>query len=194
MRFPSVAALTFAALAITLSVFGNIGLAWAYPANTTGSPCNGNDTNCNCSSGPDVCEPASNTSPAAACAADCTPTTAPQLNGPPAPAGTVSNGSGSAASSTTIPAPVTLDNPIGFTNINQAIGGVINIILGLSGAVALLMFVWGGVQWLISGGNADRIKAGKSTLTWAALGIVVIFLAYTLVTALVMALSGVSPT
>ena len=89
---------------------------------------------------------------------------------------------------------MTLDNPIGFTNINQAIGGVINIILGLSGAVALLMFVWGGVQWLISGGNADRIKAGKSTLTWAALGIVVIFLAYTLVTALVMALSGVSPT
>ena len=85
-----------------------------------------------------------------------------------------------------------LENPIGVTDLNVAIGKVINAALGLSGAVALLMFVWGGVQWLISGGNADRVKAGKATLTWAAIGIVVIFTAYTLVNVLVNTVAGVA--
>lgn len=93
---------------------------------------------------------------------------------------------------TSLPTAVTLDNPLGVKDFNQAIGKVISAALGLSGAIALLMFVWGGIQWLISAGNADRVKAGKSTLTWAALGIVVIFTAYTLVNVVVQALAGVS--
>ena len=93
--------------------------------------------------------------------------------------------------STTAPAPTALINPIGATNINQAIGKIIQAALGLSGAVALLMFVWGGVQMLVSAGNADMVKKGKSTLTWAALGIVVIFTAYTLVNVVIQTLAGV---
>lgn len=89
-------------------------------------------------------------------------------------------------------APTELTNPLGdkSLNLNQFIGRIINAALGLSGAVALLMFVWGGVQWLISGGNVNRIKSGKSTLTWAALGIVVIFTSYTLVNVLINALTS----
>jgi len=96
------------------------------------------------------------------------------------------------AGTTTGSTPQKLENPLGVDNINQGIGKVINAALGLTGAIALLMFVWGGVQWLISGGNADMVKKGKATLTWAALGIVVIFTAYTLVNVLVQTLAGVS--
>ncbi len=101
-------------------------------------------------------------------------------------------GSTSSAATAAKVAPITALNPLGgaSTDLNLAIGNIIKAALGLSGAVALLMFVWGGVQWLISGGSAERVKAGKNTLTWAALGLVVIFTAYTLVNVVVTMLSG----
>ncbi len=88
------------------------------------------------------------------------------------------------------PEPTTLTNPLGVTDVNVFIGRVISAVLGMAGAVALVMFVWGGVQWLISGGKPETIKKGKDTLIWATLGIVVIFTSYTLVNAVIAALSS----
>ncbi len=88
-------------------------------------------------------------------------------------------------------APTQLENPLGqTTTINQFVGKVINAVLGLSGAAALVMFVWGGVQWLISGGSADKIKQAKNTLVSAAIGIVILFTSYTLVNAIIQALAS----
>lgn len=81
-----------------------------------------------------------------------------------------------------------LANPLGETNINIIIGNVIRAILGFSGVIALLMFVWGGFLWMTSAGNQDRIKKGKDTLIWATIGLVVLFSAYALVGALLEAL------
>lgn len=83
-----------------------------------------------------------------------------------------------------------LQNPLGTTSINSVIGTLIKALLGISGSVALLMFVWGGFQWLISAGNPDRIKKGKETLIWAAIGLAVIFGAYALVNAVIKALES----
>lgn len=95
-----------------------------------------------------------------------------------------------AAAPTAAPVATELQNPLGVTDINLFIGKVINAVLGLSGAVALVMFVWGGVQWLISGGSADKIKQAKSTLVSAAIGIVILFTSYTLVNAIIQALAS----
>src|SRR3989344_1642585 len=83
-----------------------------------------------------------------------------------------------------------LTNPLTVNSIPEFIGNIIKAALGLSGSIALLMFVWGGLQWLISGGNAERVKKGKDTIIWAVLGLVVIFTAYTLVSVVVKALAG----
>ena len=48
-----------------------------------------------------------------------------------------------------------LNNPLETIEINQVVGRVINFMLGLSGSVALLMFVWGGFQWIISNGTPE---------------------------------------
>jgi hypothetical protein len=82
-----------------------------------------------------------------------------------------------------------LENPLGETDIRLIIGRIISALLGISGALALLMFVWGGMQWLTSGGNTDRIKKGKDTLVWAVIGLVVIFTSYAIVRAVITALS-----
>ncbi len=82
-----------------------------------------------------------------------------------------------------------LENPLGETDIRVIIGRVISALLGFSGALALLMFVWGGITWLTSGGNETRIKKGKDTLLWATIGLVVIFTSYAIVRAIVTALT-----
>lgn len=74
---------------------------------------------------------------------------------------------------------VTLSNPLGDITSPQAfIGKIINSILGVVGSLALLMFVYGGLTWMTSSGSADKVKKGRDTLLWAAIGLVVIFSAY----------------
>lgn len=82
-----------------------------------------------------------------------------------------------------------LTNPLGTVDIPTIVGRLISAILGITGALALLMFVWGGVQWLTSGGAPDKVKKGKDTLIWATVGLAVIIMAYALVSAIVGALT-----
>jgi len=86
-------------------------------------------------------------------------------------------------------AAVTLVDPLGGASIPGIIGRVISAALGLSGSAALLMFVYGGFLWLTSGGDKTRIDKGKKTLTWAIIGIVVIFAAYIIVDNLILAVT-----
>lgn len=77
--------------------------------------------------------------------------------------------------------PKQLTNPLGVTDPSTLIGKVIKAALGIVGSLALLMFVYGGFMWMLSAGNEKMIEKGKSTLMWAALGLVVIFMSYALV-------------
>lgn len=73
-----------------------------------------------------------------------------------------------------------LTNPLGTTDISVFVGNLIKAVLGLSGVAAFAMFVWGGVQWIISEGNKDKVESGKKTLIWATFGLIFIFIAYAL--------------
>jgi hypothetical protein len=76
-----------------------------------------------------------------------------------------------------------LKNPLGTDNTDPRviIGQGIRTILGIVGSVALAVFIYGGILWLTSGGNEQRIKKGKDVILWATLGLVVIFAAYAIV-------------
>lgn len=102
-----------------------------------------------------------------------------------------------AASSLAIPlatsaAAAGLTNPLegaGGTSIPAIIGNVVKALLGLSGAVALLVFVWSGILMIVAAGNPKQIQKAKASLVWASIGLVVLFTAYTLVATLIRALS-----
>lgn len=81
---------------------------------------------------------------------------------------------------------VTLTNPLGdgFTDPRYIIARVINAAIGISGSIALLMFIYGGFLWLTSGGNTTQVDKGKKVLIWATLGIVLIASSYVIVTAI----------
>lgn len=73
-----------------------------------------------------------------------------------------------------------LENPLGTTNISELIGRIIKEVLGVVGSLALLMFIFGGLTWMTSGGNEEKIKKGKGILIWAIMGIVIIFTSYSI--------------
>ena len=84
-----------------------------------------------------------------------------------------------------------LKNPLGTTqDIPTLAGVIIQAILGLVGSVALLMFIWGGFLWLTAAGNPDKIKQGRDTMVWAAVGIAFIFSSYIIVKFIITALHG----
>ena len=83
----------------------------------------------------------------------------------------------------------TLDNPLGTNDLRVVIGRIINYILGFSGVLALIMFIWGGFTLMTSGGAEAKIKDGKNTLIWASIGLVVIFSAYALVKTLIIGIT-----
>src|SRR3989338_2268282 len=79
-----------------------------------------------------------------------------------------------------VAAQTVLTNPIacGETNINKIVGMILKGVLGLTGTISLIMFVYGGFQWLLSRGEPGEVKKGLDTMLWAGIGLIVIFGSY----------------
>lgn len=58
---------------------------------------------------------------------------------------------------------------------------VIKTILYVLGAVSVLMLVYGGIRYTISGGDSAAVTAAKNTILYAIIGIVVALLAFAIV-------------
>ncbi len=88
--------------------------------------------------------------------------------------------------------PLSLPLPLSDISPAALIGRVINQILGIVGAIAFLMFVWGGFSWMLAAGNEDKIKTAKATIVWSILGLIAIFGAYAILSVIFGIFSGVS--
>lgn len=65
------------------------------------------------------------------------------------------------------------------------VGKLIASGLGIIGAVALILFMWGGLKIMLSQGNAEAVKGGKNTMLWAVIGLILIFSSYAIVNYLI---------
>jgi type IV secretory pathway VirB2 component (pilin) len=78
-------------------------------------------------------------------------------------------------------AQVTIPRPLGDLTLQQIIGNLVKALLGISGTLALIMIIIGGLRWMTAQGDPEAIKKAKSTLEWAILGLIVAFSSFTLV-------------
>lgn len=81
----------------------------------------------------------------------------------------------------------------GACELNDFIGLGINVvkyIFGISGSLALLMFIYGGFKFLTAAGNKEQIESGKTILTNAVYGIIIIFGAWVLINFVLMVITG----
>ncbi len=59
---------------------------------------------------------------------------------------------------------------------------IVNIFLGLLGIIAVSLIIYGGILWMTSEGNEERISKAKSVLKNAAIGLVIVLAAWGIVT------------
>ncbi|MDD5340931.1 MAG: pilin [Patescibacteria group bacterium] len=74
--------------------------------------------------------------------------------------------------------------------VPQVIGNTVKVLLGIVGSIAFIMFIYGGMYMLTSHGNPDMVKKGKDVLTWAIIGLIVIFGSYVFVSFIVSGITG----
>ncbi|UTX51354.1 hypothetical protein KI440_00070 [Candidatus Saccharibacteria bacterium TM7i] len=70
------------------------------------------------------------------------------------------------------------------------ITSVTNILLFIVGALAVIMIIWGGIRYAISGGNSSAVTSAKNTIMYALIGLIVAFLAFAMVN---FVLSAIAP-
>lgn len=69
-------------------------------------------------------------------------------------------------------------NPIKGSDIRTVIGRVITIFTGLSGTLALIMFIYGGVLYLFSQGDDTQVARAQGVFKWSTIGLLLIFTSY----------------
>lgn len=70
---------------------------------------------------------------------------------------------------------------LGTQDLRVTIMRIIQIFLGLVGLIALILTIYAGYVWMTSAGNPERIDTAKKTLRNAAIGLVIIFSAFSIV-------------
>lgn len=66
-------------------------------------------------------------------------------------------------------------------------------LFAIAGAFALILFVYGGILWLTSAGNEERIKKGRDVLIQTVIALIIIFTAVTLMNFVYSALTTPAP-
>ncbi len=68
---------------------------------------------------------------------------------------------------------------------------VTNTMLFLVGAISVIMIIFGGLRYVISGGDSTAVQGAKNTILYAVVGIVVALMAYAAVTFVISSLTTV---
>ncbi len=68
----------------------------------------------------------------------------------------------------------------GVSQIQSFIESVIGVVVTLAGAVSVGFFVWGGLGYITSSGNPEKLEKSKSTIFFSAIGLAIVLGAFVL--------------
>jgi CHASE2 domain-containing sensor protein len=66
----------------------------------------------------------------------------------------------------------------GAAGINTLLDNVVGIFFAAAGMAFIIMFVWGAVQMILSGGDKEAVSKARGKITWAIIGIVLMSISY----------------
>ena len=64
------------------------------------------------------------------------------------------------------------------SDLISSIDGLINVVLGVLGVVAVVVVILGGVTFVTSAGDPNKVKRAKDTILYGIIGLVIALLAY----------------
>ena len=72
-----------------------------------------------------------------------------------------------------------------FTNLmaytpSMFLRTLLNVLLGVAGVVSFVFLLWGGLQWILAGGDKEGTEKARKKITAALIGLAIVFSAYAL--------------
>lgn len=68
-----------------------------------------------------------------------------------------------------------------LTDVWRIVGGIIDILIFVGGAAAVLFIIYGGIRMVTSQGQPDKVAQARQTLIYAAAGLVIAIIARVIV-------------
>lgn len=65
--------------------------------------------------------------------------------------------------------------------IATVITNILNVVIGISGLIAVIFIIIGGVSYMTSAGDPNKIQTAKNTIKYAVIGLIVCALAFAIV-------------
>lgn len=81
-------------------------------------------------------------------------------------------------------------NDCGLTEALQTVINFSQLLLALTGSAALLVFIYGGLMWILAAGKAEMIDKGRQALVAAVVGMVIVLSSWLIVNSTINALSN----
>jgi hypothetical protein len=73
---------------------------------------------------------------------------------------------------------IRFDSPLGnYGNFQEVLGRVINGLVILANPVVVIMILWAGYQFIVSGGSPDKVTKARQTILWTVVGYGILLLA-----------------
>ena len=70
---------------------------------------------------------------------------------------------------------IAVPNALNTPYLQNVLGKFASVLVGVSGSIGLLVFVWGGVSMIASNGDAAKVKKARDMMVWTAVGLAIIF-------------------
>ncbi len=67
--------------------------------------------------------------------------------------------------------------PTDYASLEEALIGIMNYLRGIAGLVALIFIIIGGIMYILSMGNIERMERAKKTITYAIAGFAIVIAA-----------------
>lgn len=128
-----------------------------------------------CESSVDVAGTAAGTAPGTA--AGTAPAT---TTGATATAGGGATSAAPTSSTSTFPS-TTITNPLSTDDFTVLVTNFLQWLLGIAGSIALLMLIYGGVVFISSTGDQQKMESGKRIVTWTLFGLMIILVSFSIV-------------
>ena len=65
-----------------------------------------------------------------------------------------------------------------ISRVQNFISNIVQTLVVLSGSLATVFFVWGGVRYITSSGNPETLEGAKKTIVYSALGLTICLAAF----------------
>lgn len=79
---------------------------------------------------------------------------------------------------------ITIQRPtnLRITDFGKLIGGIVGIMLVVATLFAFFYLIWGGIQWITSGGDKAGVESAQHRIQAALLGLLIVFAVWALFT------------